>query len=433
MAVKNKVVAQNPLIMRCHRLMEAFAKSDDERDYYLDRQEGFLFYVDLDKSKEELDELEKELLNNTDRYCMIPKLSFYEVKKVMEGFVNEKVYDIDTKEKLLDIISSKEARENFLEFIYDHHTELEKWQLYYQERFRVRIIEWLRNNEFDFVFEEDLEMTKSLCEKIKLNLFIPKVQKDLQVARKNLVAKAKTYYSNEALNPRPKRGRPPKQVAKVETEPQFSADIYTAIPKAIKPFVFSPDYQGSSAIFTFSGKFASEADLLAHRKQQITGTVNFDMQNLNQKLQALRTLSNTWNLDKKDGAEVAAASVGYSEPEVEEEIDVFEEEPVISKKEKPLKKAKEPVVPTKVKAKEKAPPVQLPKASSKKPATKKLPPAPVKAKASAMKAPLAKKPAPKARLRPLPKKEVEKAPKSKAAPPKAKANQFRKLRRANKK
>ena len=73
----------------------------------------------------------------------------------MECFVNEKIYDIDTKEKLLDIIQSKEARENFLEFIYDHHSELEKWQQYYQERFRIRIIEWLRNNAFDFVFEED--------------------------------------------------------------------------------------------------------------------------------------------------------------------------------------------------------------------------------------------------------------------------------------
>jgi len=32
-------------------------------------------------------------------------------------------------------------------------------------------------------------------------------------AREVLVQKAKTYYSNEALNPRPKRGRPPKQTS----------------------------------------------------------------------------------------------------------------------------------------------------------------------------------------------------------------------------
>ena len=151
MAVKtSKQEAQNPLILRCHRIMEAFAKSDDERNFYLDRIEGFLIYVDLDKSEAELQALQNEFSKNSERYCMIPKLTFYEAKKIMEGFVNEKVYDIDTKEKLLDIIQSKEARENFLEFLYDHHTELEKWQQYYQERSRVRIIEWLRQNNFSF-------------------------------------------------------------------------------------------------------------------------------------------------------------------------------------------------------------------------------------------------------------------------------------------
>src|ERR1700741_4669827 len=161
MAQQSKIEAQNPLILRCHRLMEAFAKSDDERDFYIDRLEGFLIYIDLDKPQAELDALQEELIQNADRYCAIPKLSFYETKKIMEGFVNEKVYDIDTKEKLLDIIQSKEARSNFLEFIYDHHTEMEKWQQYYQERSRIRIIEWLRNNHFHFVFEEDLEFARN--------------------------------------------------------------------------------------------------------------------------------------------------------------------------------------------------------------------------------------------------------------------------------
>ena len=107
MATKQQLEAKNPLILRCNRLMEAFAKSDDERDFYLDRLEGFIIYVDLDKPEEELRILEKELEKHADRYCMIPKLTFYETKKIMEGFINEKVYDIDTKEKLLDIIQSK--------------------------------------------------------------------------------------------------------------------------------------------------------------------------------------------------------------------------------------------------------------------------------------------------------------------------------------
>src|SRR3990167_4137071 len=108
---------KNPLILRYHRLMDAFAKSDDERDFYLDKVEGFLLYVDLDKGLEELEILEKEIVENGARYALLPKMTFYEVKKFMEGFVHEKVYDIDTKEKLLDIITAKEARENFLEFI----------------------------------------------------------------------------------------------------------------------------------------------------------------------------------------------------------------------------------------------------------------------------------------------------------------------------
>ena len=96
MSVKTKhPVAENPLILRCHRLMEAFAKSDDERDFYLDRIEGFLIYVDLDKPQEDIENLEKELDQDPARYVSIPKMTFYETKKIMEGFVNEKVYDIE--------------------------------------------------------------------------------------------------------------------------------------------------------------------------------------------------------------------------------------------------------------------------------------------------------------------------------------------------
>lgn len=290
MCAKIKQEAQNPLILRCHRLMEAFAKSDDERDFYIDRHEGFLIYIDLDKPQNELELLEAELKQNADRYCLIPKLSFYETKKIMEGFVNEKVYDIDTKEKLLDIIQSKEARENFLEFIYDHHAEQEKWQQFYQERSRIRIIEWLRLNHFHFVFEEDLDLPRQMVEKLKQMLFQPKVGKDIQNARKALVAKAKTYYSNEALNPRPKRGRPPKQAVKLDIEPQVTIDIYTTIPPAVRPFLFSPEMSTSSAFSVFSSKFDTEDDLLGSRRQLLGDSEA----NLNQKLAALRSLSSRW-------------------------------------------------------------------------------------------------------------------------------------------
>lgn len=282
--------AQNPLILRYHRLLDAFAKSDDERDFYLDRVEGFLFFVDLDKSEEELNALEQEFVQHGKRYCLIPKMTFYETKKFMEGFVNEKVYDIDTKERLLDIIQSKEARENFLEFIYDHLTELEKWQQYYQERSRIRIIEWLRNQEIQFVFEEDLDLPALIIEKLKKYLFEVKPPKEILPAREVLLTKAKIYYSNEALNPRPKRGRPPKQVIKIETEQKLTADMYTTVPPPVRHFLYIPDITSASAV-TFSARYDNEAQLLASLRGGARVKVDAKLQALSERLESLRHLS----------------------------------------------------------------------------------------------------------------------------------------------
>ncbi len=282
--------AQNPLLLRYHRLMDAFAKSDDERDFYLDKVEGFIVYVDLDKGLKELEDLEQELFTNRERYCLLPKMTFYETKKFMEGFVNEKVYDIDTKEKLLDIIQSKEARENFLEFIYDHLTELEKWQQYYLERSRIRIIEWLRTQQIQFVFEEDLDLNKNMMEKLKRHLFDAKVPKDVVASREILLAKSKTYYSNEALNPRPKRGRPPKQVVKVEMEPQVSIDMYTTVPPMCRLFLYLPEITSAASV-TFSAKFDTEAQLLANLRGSSRVKVDTKLQALSERLESLRHLS----------------------------------------------------------------------------------------------------------------------------------------------
>lgn len=323
MCAKTNQEAQNPLILRCHRLMEAFAKSDDERDFYIDRLEGFLIYIDLDKPQEELDLLNEEIKRHSDRYCPIPKLSFYETKKIMEGFVNEKVYDIDTKEKLLDIIQSKEARENFLEFIFDHHSEQEKWQQFYQERSRIRIIEWLRLNHFHFVFEEDLELPRQMIEKLKQSLFQPKVGKDILNARKTLVIKAKTYYSNEALNPRPKRGRPPKQAIKPDIEPQVTVDIYTTVQPMVRPFLFCPDLNQSSSFSAFSSKFESDEELLANRRTSMSDTEA----SLTQKLAALRNLSSGWieSTSEKENTPYAIDS-GFDDDEEDEDDEDFEDD-----------------------------------------------------------------------------------------------------------
>jgi hypothetical protein len=282
--------AQNPLLLRFHRLIDAFAKSDDERYFYLDRIEGFIIFADLDKGQKELDDLFAELTQNHERYLTIHKMTCYETKKFMEGFVNEKVYDIDTKEKLLDIIQSKEARENFLEFIYDHLVELEKWQQYYVERMRIRIIEWLRSQGVVFVFEEDLELSKTVMEKVKQQLFDVKVGKDVSSAREAIVQKSKTYYSTEALNPRPKRGRPPKQQVKIEVEPQLTGDIYTTVPFCCRLFLYLPDIANASAI-TFSSRYGTEAELLASLRGATRTKTDSHLEILSQRLESLRQIS----------------------------------------------------------------------------------------------------------------------------------------------
>lgn len=312
-----KKKAHCPLILRYHRLMDAFAKSDDERDFYLSKIEGYLIYADLDKTLEELDALYQELEKNSKDYCLLPKMTFYEIKKLMEGFVHEKVYDIDTKEKLLDITSSKEARENFLAFIYDHLTELEKWQQYYQERSRIRVIEWLRSENINFVFEEDLDLSKQMVEKVKQTMFDSKPPKDISQARETLNAKANTYYSNEALNPKPKRGRPPKQVAKVEVEPQFSVDIYTTVPSSIKRFLYTPDITSAASV-TFSAKFEKEEELLASLRGSPRTRVDKELETLSQRLESLRQLSSKlYGHEKELGIETAK---GLFEPFVKPQM-----------------------------------------------------------------------------------------------------------------
>jgi hypothetical protein len=342
---------RQPLMLRYHRLLEAFSKANDVRDFYLDKLEGFLVYYDLDKAEEELIIAETELKENPDRYVAIPKLTYYETRKFMEGFVTEKVYDIDTKEKLLEIISCRGARENFLEFVYDHLTELDKWQQYYQERSRVRIIEFLRDNEVVFVFEEDLDLPMSTLEKLKEHKFSARAPKEVSQARDILDAKSKTYYSSDALNPRPKRGRPPKQQAKEELEPDLADDFYITVPSPLRPFLFSPEYSNAAAMF--SSKFDSEEKLLASMKGSEKAPVNTKLHELSQRLESLRQLS-----DRLQTVDTTDSQLDLSDKEISQDEATTESKGLSSllqgviPKRKPKKSLKERAQESKDKMKE---------------------------------------------------------------------------------
>ena len=126
---------------------------------------------------------------------------------------------------------------------------------------------------------------------MKRSTFEAKVPEDVATAREALAAKARTYYSNEALNPRPKRGRPPKQVAKVELEPQMTVDIYTQVPTACRLFLYIPDITSASSV-TFSAKFETEEHLLASLRGSPRLKVDEKLEALSQRLESLRHLSN---------------------------------------------------------------------------------------------------------------------------------------------
>jgi len=117
------------------------------------------------------------------------------------------------------------------------------------------------------------------------------VAKDISQAREALIAKAKTYYSSEALNPRPKRGRPPKQVVKVEAEPQVCVDLYTTVPLVARPFLFIPDIHSAASV-TFSAKYENERQLRASLRGSTRMKVDTTkLEELSKRLEALRTLS----------------------------------------------------------------------------------------------------------------------------------------------
>jgi hypothetical protein len=70
--------------------------------------------MDLDKGQKELDDFSQEVEQHSERYAQLPKMTFYETKKFHGGFVNEKVYDIDTKEKLWMSFNQKKREKIFL-------------------------------------------------------------------------------------------------------------------------------------------------------------------------------------------------------------------------------------------------------------------------------------------------------------------------------
>ena len=81
----------------------------------------------------------------------------------------------------------------------------------------------------------------------------------------------------------------------MEIEPQVTVDIYTTVTPPVRPFLFSPDLNVSSAFSIFSSKFDTGEDLLTNRRLLADDSSEAS---LHLKLSALRTLSSKW-VDEK--------------------------------------------------------------------------------------------------------------------------------------
>ena len=165
------------------------------------------------------------------------------------------------------------------------------------------------------------------------------------------------YYSNEALNPRPKRGRPPKQAAKPEIEPQVTVDIFMTVVPVVRPFLFTPEISATSAFSVFSSKFDTDEDVLQSRRQS-PGDAEAS---LSQKLASLRALSSKW---------VEAAPP--SKPQIVEDVEEAELETMPTKSKPKLSpKEQKPLVKSQTKKttlKAKSTPKGVPSKAQKKPA-----------------------------------------------------------------
>src|SRR5690606_30556575 len=115
-------------------------------------------------------------------------------------------------------------------------------------------------------------------------------------------------------NPRPKRGRPPKQVQKTEIEKEISNDIYTTVPAPLRPFLFTPDVTSSQSA-TFSTRFETEGELINRKRKGDEEDYQATVDNINRKLMELRSISSKW-VDNGTGEEEPV--LDYDEEEEEQ-------------------------------------------------------------------------------------------------------------------
>lgn len=264
-----------PFILQRHQLIQAVVRSDEENAYYIESLEGCLFYEDLNRTDEQLEQFHQRLKEEPDRFHRLPILSSYEKKQIIEGYLEIAKLEEDTKAKIPELLQTATAAEAFWDYIKDNPSEVETWTQYYNQRMTVWAIKLLRSyksgsNKLRWVFEEDLmqEVPSTLIEEYKASMFSTgKVSSELKKLRALIVDKAEGYYKSDATVYRSRRGRPPKVKETDKVEVTYSNQFYSQAVGILRQFVYYPEFASFVPIL-----FASQSEQLAVQGATLRGS-----------------------------------------------------------------------------------------------------------------------------------------------------------------
>lgn len=240
-------IPKNVLIIKATRCVDALIKSDEDNDFYLDVKTGAFLYVDLHADEDSMKHLESFIEKEDNKTLfLLPKMTEYGKKKIIEEFVHDKVSDLEVSEKLINEIATLGYETRLMEVFREYPTEHDKWNLFFSEKMRSLAVVWLNEIiekvfsviDLRYVFEEDVSKFLDY-EEIVLFKENPEVNtKDIKNIKSRLLEFSKIYKQPEIINPKPKRGRPPKGKKIGVVENVIIPDMYITYDSVIRSFVY---------------------------------------------------------------------------------------------------------------------------------------------------------------------------------------------------
>lgn len=238
-AVKNVFIVKNT------RLVDVFIKSDEDHDFYFDAETGAIFYVDLTSDEDKLEELYNFLLKFPKRLFLFPKMTEYERRKIVEAFLHGKVNDLDVSEKVSRELDFLGYESKVIDILKEYGTEIEKWTAFFSEKMRVMSIEWLNKvikmndvKPFSYVFEEDIIQYMDRDKIVAFKESMGSKNENISSIREDLIEFSKIYFEHEIIDPKPKRGRPPKGKKNSSSEIIPIPDMYLAYDSVLRGFIY---------------------------------------------------------------------------------------------------------------------------------------------------------------------------------------------------